>query len=581
MKNLLLLFAAIQLSYSCALAGQPSILSFSPATGLFWTNAVQGRLSVIEQAPDPAGPWVPFFYDWGTNGLFNTRLPTNSSAQSFYRVGIITNIPDPSLIMHLSFDNEFAAGTVLDLSGYGNHGRRYGRPLYPTNWPSLTTGPDGSRAALFKQYWDGYGLYGRSGDYIGIPSSTSLVNMPEATISIWAHYFRSPDGNIGNDHNSTLMNSGKDVPGTFFFGRTYASYTSFDVNISPTSSIEVLRFPDVAPDGDTGDWHHYAITFSGGTCIGYFDGKPFATNTVPVGMLTMAGHYIGIGVWTFNVTPELDLSVDQHPNNGWINGKLDDVRIYRRALGSSELQSLYMQFDKLPPNMPAGAFATANSSSLVSLRWNPARDLFGVRDYLIFRDGVLIGITNRFLFYDSGLQPGNSYIYTIRARDFSGNLSLPTPGMHVTTRTPLGGMEIIIDDGDGDPWVITNGFWSVGMTNTSSLSGTYGPTFLSDDAIGKGKHVSFYPPLDATGEYEVLIRHPGKADATHLFSTAVPVDIVSGIRTTTVFVNQRTGIGQWKSLGRFALDPGAFVRIRTDGTSTSHYVLADAVRFIR
>src|SRR5690606_23913806 len=79
------------------------------------------------------------------------------------------------------------------------------------------------------------------------------------------------------------------------------------------------------------------------------------------------------------------------------------------------------------------------------------------------------------------------------------------------------------------------------------------------------------------GAYEVFLMWPAAFNR----ATAVPVDIVSAIGTTTVLVNQRERGGQWVSLGAYPFDAGASgsVRIRTDGTS--EYVVADAVRFAR
>lgn len=561
----------------------PQFQSLSPEGTVVWTNPVTGNLSIFERTSDFAGGvWEPFFYDWGTNGLLTTRLPwATADASMFYRVGVRTNIPDPSLVMHLSFDNDFPAGTVLDLSGHGNHGRRYGRPGFPTNWPSLTSGPDGSRAAQFHWYSDGYGLYGKTGDYIGIPITPSFLNMTQATISVWAHYYTSLGNNIANDHNSTLMNSGHIFPGTFFFGRSYSSQTSFIVTLGSQSAQEPIVFPDNSPIGNSGGWHHYVITFDAGLVKGYFDGKLIGTGNVATSALTAAGQYIGISCWTFNVTPELDLSVDGHPNNAWINGAVDDVRIFRRVLDAGEISTLHRSFDKLPPTVPGNLVAEASASSLVTLRWNVSQDLYGVSNYVVLRDDQMVGETTNTVFFDSGLLPDTAYSYTLRARDIVGHLSAPTPPALVSTRPVDGGVVITLDDADGSPWISQTGVWATGYITNTVLTGIYRTTFVSDERIDKGKTFTFTPPLPETGDYDVYFWHPGKADATHLFSTVVPVDIVSGTSTNTVFVNQRVGFGQWKLLGRFPLAPGAHVRLRTAGTSTSHYVMGDAVRFVK
>jgi hypothetical protein len=585
MKSLLrpwLSLSAIAISFANLLPAQTVIQSLSPSGALVWSNDTAGSISVIERTADlSAAPWEAVYFDWGTSGLKTNQLTLPSASAGFYRVNVLTNPPDTNLILHLSFDNDFPAGTVLDVSGHGNHGLRYGRPGYPTNWPKLFPGPDGSQAARFQSYYDGYGLYGRSGDYIAIPITPELASLPKATIALWAYYFTSLDNIIQNDHTSTLMNSGKDFAGTFFFGREYANYTSFVVMTSPTTAVEPITFPDVSPVGNSGGWHHYVVTFESGVVKGYFDGRLIGSGSAPVAALTAAGRYIGMSCWTFNVTPELDLSVDGHPNNAWINGAVDDVRIYRRALNLAEIESLYRSFDKMPPTAPTGLVVEAVASSVVSLRWKPATDLFGVSGYEILRDGQRIAETTNTSYFDTNLSAGTLYRYAIHARDVRGMLSTPA-NANISTRPVDGGVDLVVDDGDGGPWINPVGTWGVAYATNSVITQAYLTSFVSDDRVGKGqKTYSFGPPLAEAGSYDVYFWHPGKSDATHLFSTTVPVDIISGSTTNTVFVNQRTGQGQWKLLGRYPLEPGASVRVRTDGTSTSHYILADAVRFVK
>src|SRR5687768_4415848 len=93
---------------------------------LVWTNATPGTFSEIQRSTNlTTGPWSTVFYDWATNGLFATPIPATAFPEAYYRVQVQTNVPDPSLVMHLSFDNRFSDGAVIDVSGQGNHGLRY------------------------------------------------------------------------------------------------------------------------------------------------------------------------------------------------------------------------------------------------------------------------------------------------------------------------------------------------------------------------------------------------------------------------------------------------------------------------
>jgi hypothetical protein len=72
--------------------------------------------------------------------------------------------------------------------------------------------------------------------------------------------------------------------------------------------------------------------------------------------LTMRG-WIGLGVKTHYTvpnpqeTPEFD--GDAYPNNGWLNGLLDDVRVYNRVLTDSEIHAVYSGSEVVdPPVVP-------------------------------------------------------------------------------------------------------------------------------------------------------------------------------------------------------------------------------------
>jgi len=571
----LTLLAGMQVAF----ADQPVIKSFNPNTGLVWTNPIQGNLSIIERSTNlVTGSWVPFFYDWGTNGLFTTHIPGSLSDQMFYRIGVQTNIPDPSLVMDLSFDNTFSNGTVLDISGHGNNGLRYGRPDYPTNWPTLTVGPDGSQAAEFHWYLDGYGLYGKSGDYIGIPYSPSFLNLAQATITAWVHYYTALGNDINNDQNSTIFDTGKDVPGTWNLGRNYSDYTTFSVYTGPDSAVQLLGFPDASPTGDSGGWHYYSVTFSNGFVKGYFDGAPFGTSTVGVPALTMAGYYIGIACWTFNEDPWMDLTVDEHPNNAWINGAVDDLRIYNRTLSDTEIAALYLSFDKLPPTAPSNLVAMVTSSSQVALHWSPASGIFGIAGYVLRRNGSVVATTTNTVFFDGGLPPQSTNSYAVQAFDPGGNYSSESASVSAITSAAGSGVDLILDDADGLPWITPIGTWST----ATGLPGFYGSEFLyEENNADASENLIFRPPLPESGNYTVYIQYPGRSDISYLVASDVPVDIVHNGVTNTVIVDEQDNFGTWNLLGQFSFSAGTndFVRLRTDGTSG--YVFGDAFRFIK
>jgi hypothetical protein len=117
-------------------SGQTLVTDLSKSRFLTWTNLQPGNLVIIERSTNlVASGWRPYFYGDGAQGFHGTQLPFSAEPIEFYRTVMQTNVPDPSLILSLSFDNDISTGVVLDVSGHGNHGLRFGRPCCPTIGP--------------------------------------------------------------------------------------------------------------------------------------------------------------------------------------------------------------------------------------------------------------------------------------------------------------------------------------------------------------------------------------------------------------------------------------------------------------
>ena len=76
-------------------------------------------------------------------------------------------------------------------------------------------------------------------------------------------------------------------------------------------------------------------------------------------------------------------------------------------------------FDFSPPSVPADVIATAQSSTSIALSWSPSTDASGIEEYRIYRDGggAPVGTVQQTSFTDTGLAPGTTYTYTVRAVD--------------------------------------------------------------------------------------------------------------------------------------------------------------------
>lgn len=103
--------------------------------------------------------------------------------------------------------------------------------------------------------------------------------------------------------------------------------------------------------------------------------------------------------------------------------------------------------DTQAPTVPTNVNGTS-SGTWINLSWTPSTDNQGVAGYDIYRGGALTGTSTSSSFLDSGLAPGTSYTYTVKARDAAGNISAASAP--VTLATLTGGTA-------GDPPTVSGG----------------------------------------------------------------------------------------------------------------------------
>jgi hypothetical protein len=90
--------------------------------------------------------------------------------------------------------------------------------------------------------------------------------------------------------------------------------------------------------------------------------------------------------------------------------------------------------DATPPAPPGGLSRRALSASRAHVQWTAVTDPSGIAGYVVFLDGVPVGITDEARFFVSGLSPSTSYAVTVEALDRGGNAS--GPSAPVTFSTP-------------------------------------------------------------------------------------------------------------------------------------------------
>jgi len=91
--------------------------------------------------------------------------------------------------------------------------------------------------------------------------------------------------------------------------------------------------------------------------------------------------------------------------------------------------------DTTPPTAPT-LISSNITQTTVDLNWNGATDNVGVTGYDVYRDGSLIASTSNSTYQATGLTSGTTYIFTVRAKDAEGNVSVDSNTETITTEAP-------------------------------------------------------------------------------------------------------------------------------------------------
>ncbi|KAF0215598.1 MAG: fibronectin type III domain-containing [Geobacteraceae bacterium] len=215
------------------------------------------------------------------------------------------------LVAYWSFDNSNAN----DSSGNGNHG-------IPTANVTFVQGKSGNAAK--------FGGYFNPG-HIRIPNSQSLQFDKELTISLWARLDDRSGmdawGNYSSQGAFALFAKSHDQSGYIAHVGMYnidSIYTWLGNNIfgSPVFVMSggINRYA-------VGDWVHIAYVVASNQGTLYMNGNEITRTAITTDFSIANGRDLYLGKYSDSWYP--------------LNGALDEVRIYNRALTASELQNLY------------------------------------------------------------------------------------------------------------------------------------------------------------------------------------------------------------------------------------------------
>jgi chitodextrinase len=282
--------------------------------------------------------------------------------------------------------NERAGSVLPDLSGNGNNGT-----VINGSWSS--------------------GKYGNSLHFNGsssrvtVPSSASLSAYSAMTIDAWVR-----PSSLGTSWRDIAI---KQQPGELTYGLYANSNVKAPAGIVYTGGSEKTDYG--AGTLPLNAWSYVATTYDGAVLAVYINGNLSSTQFVSGPIATSSGtlEIGGNTVW-----------------GEWFAGRIDELRVYNRALTRSEISSDMQSpvagpsssADTTPPSTPTGLSASATQTS-VNLSWSASTDNVAVAGYTAYTGSAQAGTTASTSYAISGLSCGTTYTFAVDAFDTSGNHS--------------------------------------------------------------------------------------------------------------------------------------------------------------
>jgi len=232
-----------------------------------------------------------------SNGNISFNAPAQSVTLLVIPGALAITSPSDMGLARYAFE-----GDVQDASGHGFHGT--------ANAVTYTPGKIGAQAAAFNG----------SSSYVSIPRSVS----DDFTVALWVKTTDTAGGAGAQWWSGKALVDGEMSGGGADWGTSIVN-GKFVLGVGATSGDVTLASSVAINDGA---WHHLAATrnTTSGAMEVYVDGVLRGTGTGPTGSRT----------WP----PALRIGALQNGVGGFLNGTLDDVRLYDRILTASEIAGI-------------------------------------------------------------------------------------------------------------------------------------------------------------------------------------------------------------------------------------------------
>jgi len=327
---------------------------------------------------------------------------------------------DQGLVGYWKFD-ENTGVTVSDSSTNSNNGT--------INEAIWTAGKSGSGLRF-----DGIN------DYVEVPHHSTLDLVNNFTVSVW---FKLDDSS-GN----WLVTKGVYCATPRAWSFSINGTSIYSLHYSETGAINTIAAGTTSYPDDT--WRQGVMVYESGQVRFFQNGELRGTVSINKTDLFSNSTSLEFGNNRCAITQP-----GQANSVYAMNGVLDEIRLYDRALTDQEIMDLYItdQFnglvslpDTTPPAVPTGLTSPAQLPNRIDLRWTASTDI-DIKGYLIKRDNVTVadvphrsGAVNEFSDV-IGLLPTISYSYKVLAYDVQGNQSAESTAAMATT-TAIQGLPV-------------------------------------------------------------------------------------------------------------------------------------------
>ncbi len=237
--------------------------------------------------------------------IYNTSIDSVGVQALYHEGGYATNstIPSNGLVAWYPF-----TGNTLDSSGNNNHGTN--------NGATLTTDRFGKANSAY--------LFNGLSDYIYV-RDTAFLRTPHITISCWINTPKISEQFILS---KTQFNTSKGEQYLFWMNDTLLGF-EIKRNSGCTPGLNWQKNRIQSSYLSTNKWFYNCLTYDGYTMKYYINGNLISSFNPPNGPIDSCSEgTLNLGRYWMN-------------NKSYYNGKLDDIRIYNRALDSVEIQYLY------------------------------------------------------------------------------------------------------------------------------------------------------------------------------------------------------------------------------------------------